>query len=809
MKRSIIKVFLASPGDLVEERKTAKKIAEEENRNHAIPAGYQFELVGWEDTVAQHGRAQAVINRDLDQCDYFIGLIWKRWGSPPGPDGGPYSSGFEEEYERATDRFNKTGTPRISILFKSVDSSEISDAGPQLRRVLDFQRSFINEYKGVFHTFDDLSTFETQFRSILSHFLRKEIEENRNSESEEQSRTLESGREPEENTADTGNFLFDKEARAFLSDLISRISVENEYAFTAADAARFRLLGCSLRRSENDQEALGVHDANIIYKEFRGQNISSREIGSLIETGLEYFISQNAPLWAWLHHGGSAPVKLIALRTVVGPDEQIKSAFQILALLGDEFPALDEPLSRTNLVKWWLARNESSLVVSALNYLSRCGNQIDLESIDELLDSPDSTISKTAATSKICILMRASSELALEFIATREEMEVPDNCSDAIFTNPSSLKTNLLKKCLSNRSNIFKRRVAEELLNRGELLLGDGKALVQSEDAAIRLIGAKAIRMQNAAYSLSEARDDLIKPKKDFTSTSLVNYDFDGERSFDLYINTVYCSYQKDILEQMRASESIYSHAASFALYEKYFKSYREEITRCLEDGFSGFLDDKIRRSEPGLAPADNVKDYMKRNLVQEAVELVSKKGGAESISAIRHAVDRGDISYSSNIIYYFEKNGEWEDIPRIIKILGNFSLVGLDFFMIGRQDKLKLSSKAILNLGRDRIADLLSIPMPNDLWNYVIYFMKKSHFAGFDNDTISGWLRDENSSKRKYVAIKCVACLPKRRISSILDTYIADGEQYYYNVVFWLDLGISVDRAQSVRIAKAAIADA
>lgn len=177
MQRTIIKVFLASPGDLVDERKAAKRIVDEENRNHATPQGYQFELVGWEDTVAQHGRAQEVINRDLDQCSYFVGVLWKRWGSPPGPEGGKYTSGFQEEYERSEARYKSTGKPNISMLFKSISSADSSDAGPQLQEVLKFKKNYTIEYRGVYHTFDELREFENKFRSILALFLRKEIAE--------------------------------------------------------------------------------------------------------------------------------------------------------------------------------------------------------------------------------------------------------------------------------------------------------------------------------------------------------------------------------------------------------------------------------------------------------------------------------------------------------------------------------------------------------------------------------------------------------------------------------------------------------
>ena len=235
MRRIIIKVFLASPGDLVDERKVAKRIVDEENRNHAIPEGYQFELVGWEDTVAQHGRAQAVINRDLDQCNYFVGVLWKRWGSPPGPEGGPYSSGFEEEYERSENRNRTTGKPDISLLFKSISGAEISDAGPQLQKVLDFKKAFMEGYRGVYHTSDDLREFEERFRSILALFLRQEIAEESKVESAERSRTLESGQEPEKGKTDRGDRLFEKEVREFVSDLISRPFDEKEYEFTAVD----------------------------------------------------------------------------------------------------------------------------------------------------------------------------------------------------------------------------------------------------------------------------------------------------------------------------------------------------------------------------------------------------------------------------------------------------------------------------------------------------------------------------------------------------------------------------------------------
>ncbi|MFG6107159.1 DUF4062 domain-containing protein [Leptothoe sp. EHU-05/26/07-4] len=89
--RRILTVFLASPGDLSEERKYARKVVDKINRVIASSVGWQIDLKGWEDTLPGTGRPQEIINADVDSCDLFLGMLWERWGSSTGK----YSSGFE------------------------------------------------------------------------------------------------------------------------------------------------------------------------------------------------------------------------------------------------------------------------------------------------------------------------------------------------------------------------------------------------------------------------------------------------------------------------------------------------------------------------------------------------------------------------------------------------------------------------------------------------------------------------------------------------------------------------------------------
>ena len=137
--RNIVKVFLASPGGLKEERLAAKSVVDEFNKLWADFLGYQIQLVGWEDTVSRVGRPQNVINRDLEQCEYFIGIMGTRWGTPP-EESGPYTSGFEEEFRTSISRREETGRPEISLLFKNIDQDLLDDPGDELKKGAEIQR---------------------------------------------------------------------------------------------------------------------------------------------------------------------------------------------------------------------------------------------------------------------------------------------------------------------------------------------------------------------------------------------------------------------------------------------------------------------------------------------------------------------------------------------------------------------------------------------------------------------------------------------------------------------------------------------
>ena len=77
MKRSI-RVFLGTPGDLLDEREVFEATLAELNQEFGA---VKFEPLKWEQVLAATGvRPQSLINELVDMCDVFVLGMYRRWG---------------------------------------------------------------------------------------------------------------------------------------------------------------------------------------------------------------------------------------------------------------------------------------------------------------------------------------------------------------------------------------------------------------------------------------------------------------------------------------------------------------------------------------------------------------------------------------------------------------------------------------------------------------------------------------------------------------------------------------------------------
>ena len=171
---NIFRVFLASPGDLSEERTMFPKIVEEVNDMRRLDQ--RLEPVGWEDALPGQGRPQAIINEDVKQCDVFVMLLWKRWGSPPQKGSGRFTSGTEEEFTIAQSRTRRGNKgPYILLYFRSVPADMIADPGTQLKKVIKFRSRIEREKSFLFQAYDKPDEWARLLRQHLSQWLDRRL----------------------------------------------------------------------------------------------------------------------------------------------------------------------------------------------------------------------------------------------------------------------------------------------------------------------------------------------------------------------------------------------------------------------------------------------------------------------------------------------------------------------------------------------------------------------------------------------------------------------------------------------------------
>ena len=173
-RRSIVKrlrIFVASPGDVIEERDVMSVVVEELRRIIGELRQVELELVRWETHAWPDvgSDAQDVINREIGPFDIFVGVMWRRFGTPTKRS----DSGTSEEFDRAYKYFKEYGRPRIMFYFRRAPFYPSSEAEVvQFRRVVRFRKKL--EKAGVlFWEYETPLTFE---RNVREHLIRQIVE---------------------------------------------------------------------------------------------------------------------------------------------------------------------------------------------------------------------------------------------------------------------------------------------------------------------------------------------------------------------------------------------------------------------------------------------------------------------------------------------------------------------------------------------------------------------------------------------------------------------------------------------------------
>ena len=169
----VLRVFIASPGDVPAERDALSRVVDEVNVTTAPLVDCRLEAVRWEThSSPDAGRPQQVINQQIGEYDVFIGVMWRRFGTPSGIA----NSGTVEEFHIAYKRWEELHQLALMFYFceapfypKTLDELE------QMKRVLLFRQEL--EGKALAWSYEHQGLFETTIRKRLCMRLPSLVEE--------------------------------------------------------------------------------------------------------------------------------------------------------------------------------------------------------------------------------------------------------------------------------------------------------------------------------------------------------------------------------------------------------------------------------------------------------------------------------------------------------------------------------------------------------------------------------------------------------------------------------------------------------
>lgn len=774
--RKIIKVFIASPGDLASERAIAREIGDEFNSSWAESTGYQIEMVGWEETTGGMGRPQEIINRDLARCELFIGMLWKRWGTAPDTCG-KYTSGFEEEFSISLDRYRKEEIPQICMFFKEVDNDSLRDPGPDLQKVIKFKENLINRKEILFETFTDPKDFEKKIRRRVAAYVAELISKDREANPPENSNDSNVLEQSVPVSSDNHQF-FSINTASFISEFITDLQCSGIDAVSPERIAFYRLTSIIINSSSNDDNVLGAHDSNLLYRHASLFNFGQKELSGLILSGIDNFDSHNTPLWKWV----SESKINMEIFTLFSKDERKRKAIDVM-----RFIAYDIKASRDEYLKSWLEDEPNDNVkISALKYIGDTGTLNDIALIIKEYERNEVRTSSSAVDAIVAINFRYGVIKGFDAILTYQPSSVNYRLLDELKSKELVLETNSLVFGLNSKCSEVREFCIHSLIRRDALNESKLEELLKHEDYNIRYISINKLSELNYKLYKEKAKDVLTQKS--------------GDKKDDIYRRYLKHNLFReslDALNELGKQPYVFNADYLIALARKDSRNI-SKVRDVISDDAEAFIKSlMINIPESDVAEftkfLKGYEDFIRGDITFECVEHICEMMKKEDLNLIRGYLRTKGCYLSIIMMNFFKKNGDFDDVYSLC----NTKIKTHGTLLTGYSDvnkKNKILAETILNLSKNKENELLDIEMPIALKINIVSQMLPVSFKKISMHHIFRLMNVENVILREKVCLKIVESLTKKQMKTLLADYSMQST-YYYNVIHWLDFGINLSK--------------
>jgi HEAT repeat protein len=746
----------------------------------------------WEDARPGSGRPQEIINQQLDTCDLFIGLLWRKWGT----DTGEYSSGFEEEFERARKRRQDNGSPEIWLCFRRVEPDLIKDPGEGLKKVLAFRKLQEERKEFLFIDFEDAEDWRKKInRWLLQYILERTNQSQKQAESpatvatpviqtQGNSSTLaipEEGKQPTNTQVKEAIRYVDQAIEAgYFGNLFQQTELRDEF-----NASRLYLLAMTWVSLWSSDELLGVHEANLLYNHREKLEPTPAESQQIFRTLIGQW-QNSIPGWYWFSNQ-EFDTLVDQLLVIALNDPSIAIQNRALEILNAAriCPTTDWA-KKWEILKLIPINKDTTGLKLSLRYIGEVGMTEDIPVVESQFSHENAEVRAEAATAKLLIVARHNPTYAFTALLS-------DNLADKervifeISKMASDLDSRSLTNALENADKDIRLFAVKELGRRGEFSKKKAITLLQDASEQIRQFCCKELvkegvqidadqilkAVPDQTYLLQIAPSRFI-PVKEYTDSNAI-------------ILELYKSFSTEELLGLVEWDSSSGVIAYKALALYHFPRVAIRIRSDLKEHFEQlkreFLDNlviKHRDSAEALLELYESSNYELAAFTSAALSGLAHNGEPSDVEVARRYLSDNDYDVRVEAVHIIERFGDKTDIQILIDVAKNSE--GL-LQVSAARTALKLSqagetvstTRELLETGK---ATLISVTI-----EFLLNYNRGLEISEF----LRAYLDSQDDSIRQKVLYYFAKNYSESELEQLLEIY-RSRPVYYYSVVCWLD---------------------
>jgi HEAT repeat protein len=778
MQRNILTVFLASPGDLQEERNITQLSIERVNKILSRKVGWQIDLLGWEDTLPGYSRPQTLINIYADSYDLFIGVLWCRWGQ----NTGKYSSGFEEEFIRARDRHKKTGKPEIWLFFKKIDEKSVEDPGPQLAKVLKFKEEQIGLKELNYKEFSDSVSWDKLiYDSLLAYVLKLPVSEPQ-IEIQEQSLVLDSSKgvkETKEAETDKEKVLYPPALINLFDQVNLKLKGEKRVSFDYWDGTRLFLQSSAWFSETHSEKVFGNHEINLVYIQRKNWEISDSERLFLIRSFISDFYDHR-PGWFWLRDRNEDDVNNI-LKSLLTQDLNVSVRMGAINLLADTCYKASR-----DVIEKGLNDSDENVIVGTIRLIRNIKNSKYIDLLEPFINHNNSQIRESAIETKIELLYLKSPNEGFKYLI-ETGAKIPALLNTKIENLDLGVDNNLIIKAVESSETSI-RRFCAKYLRKAKLLSKDiCKELLKNPDALVRKEGLLGLIELDEKIDMDFIRKLFPEPKGSNISALAYALKTAEVRSDD-FIPVLFKKYTPEQLLSQIDFYDINGPEAYKILAKKHFQFWKEKIISDLESEFESLKlesENKFKKQYGNFSV-----EYIQKKLTPETIDSIRGSYISAALEGLLLYGKQEDVKYARK--YLGNKKYNVADYV-VLKIISRFgdntdinNLIEIASKSYGETKKIALEAIFNLSENKDSILKKL-ISHEDETISRIFIQILLEHNSPIEIETAKNLLNSKIDNHRLDGLSILFRYLNETELEKILNDYIKQNT-YYYDIITWLD---------------------